>query len=95
MKYSPCQFLRILRIPLLLISFVPAILAQDSMQRWQSFDFATTTLKPADITKVPLEDLKLMRGIVFGHHGRVFKDAEIKTYLEAQDWYKANADFNN
>jgi hypothetical protein len=32
---------------------------------------------------------------VFGRHGRVFKDAEIKTYLEAQDWYKANPDFKN
>ncbi|MGH9932489.1 MAG: YARHG domain-containing protein [Pyrinomonadaceae bacterium] len=69
--------------------------AQDSMQRWQSFDFAKSALKPADIAKVPLDDLKLMRGIVFGRHGRVFKDAEIKVYLEAQDWYKANPDFNN
>ena len=69
--------------------------AQDSMQRWQSFDFATTALKPADIAKLPLEDLKLMRGIVFGRHGRVFKDAEIKSYLEAQDWFKPNPDFNN
>ena len=42
-----------------------------------------------------IEDLKLMRGIVFGRHGRVFKDAEIKTYLEAQDWYKANPDFKD
>lgn len=69
--------------------------AQDSMQRWQAFDFAKTTLKSTDIAKVPLEDLKLMRGIVFGRHGRIFKDAEIKTYLEAQDWYKANPDFSN
>jgi hypothetical protein len=69
--------------------------AQDSMQPWQSFDFATTALKSADVAKVPLEDLKLMRGIVFGRHGRVFKDAEIKIYLEAQDWYKPNPDFKN
>lgn len=69
--------------------------AQDSMVRWQSFDFAATALRPADIAKVPLEDLKLMRGIVFGRHGRIFKDAEIKIYLEAQDWYKPNPDFNN
>lgn len=69
--------------------------AQDTMQRWQSFDFATTALKSADIANVPLEDLKLMRGIVFGRHGRIFKDAEIKIYLEAQDWYKANPDFTN
>ena len=44
---------------------------------------------------MPLEDLKLMRGIVFGRHGRIFKDAEIRTYLEAQDWYKPNPDFQN
>jgi hypothetical protein len=44
---------------------------------------------------LPLEDLKVLRGIVFGRHGRIFKDAEIKVYLEATSWYKANPDFNN
>jgi len=78
-----------------LIITASIIHAQDSMQRWQSFDFAKTSLKAADIAGVPLDDLKLMRGIVFGRHGRIFKDAEIRTYLEAQDWYKANADFQN
>ncbi|HEV7473796.1 MAG TPA: YARHG domain-containing protein [Pyrinomonadaceae bacterium] len=69
--------------------------APDSMERWQNFDFAKTVLKPADLAGVALDDLKLMRGIVFGRHGRVFKDAEIRTYLEAQDWFKANPDFQN
>jgi len=69
--------------------------AQDSMQRWQSFDFSKSVLKAADIANLPLEDLKLLRGIVFGRHGRIFKDADIRVYLEAQDWYKANPDFNN
>ncbi len=69
--------------------------AQDSMARWQNFDFAKTALRNSDIARVSLEDLKLMRGIVFGRHGRVFKDAEIRVYLEAQDWYKPRSDFNN
>ncbi|MEP6742921.1 MAG: YARHG domain-containing protein [bacterium] len=69
--------------------------AQDGMERWQNFDFAKTSLKSADIASLPLEDLTLMRGIVFGRHGRVFKDAAIRTYLEAQDWYKPKADFQN
>jgi hypothetical protein len=69
--------------------------AQDSMERWQSFDFAKSSLKSADVATVPLEDLTLMRGIVFGRHGRVFKDATIKTYLAAQHWYKPNPDFDN
>ena len=83
-------------IPFLLLFLVGiSAQAQDSMQRWQSFDFANSALKPADLANVPLEDLTLMRGIVFGRHGRVFKDATIRTYLVAQDWYKANPDFKN
>jgi hypothetical protein len=36
-----------------------------------------------------------LRGIIFGRHGRVFKDNEIKVYLEEQSWYKPNPDFKN
>ena len=95
MKHFPRVRFSFLLFAFLLIAGSFSVQAQDSMQRWQSFDFANSALKPADIAKVPLEDLKLMRGIVFGRHGRIFKDAEIKSYLEAQDWFKANPDFNN
>ncbi len=94
MKGSPGTRFALL-FAFLFISSISIVRAQDSMQRWQNFDFAQTALKPADIATVPLEDLKLMRGIVFGRHGRVFKDAEIRIFLEAQDWYKANPDFQN
>ena len=69
--------------------------AQDSMDVWKDYDFAKTAIKPTQLQSVPLEDLKLLRGLVFGRHGRVFKDAEIKTYLEAQSWFKSNPDFKN
>lgn len=82
-------------IALLLSGGLYSVQAQDGMERWQSFDFAKSVLKPADVASVPLENLKLMRGIVFGRHGRLFKDAEIKVYLEAQDWFKPTTDFNN
>lgn len=95
MKHFPHLRFSLFFFAALLVSGSSSAQAQDSMQRWQSFDFATSALKSADIAKVPLEDLKLMRGIVFGRHGRIFKDAEIKTYLGAQDWYKANPDFKN
>ncbi len=36
-----------------------------------------------------------MRGIVFGRHGRIFKDAEIRIFLEAQSWYKPHPGFQN
>ena len=80
---------------ILLIGVGQTALAQDSMERWQKFDFAKTSLKASDLSGVPLEDLTLMRGIVFGRHGRVFKNASIRTYLEAQDWYKPDPDFQN
>lgn len=95
MKCYPRFRFALLFAPLILAGALSVVHAQDSMQRWQNFDFAKKSLKSADIANVPLEDLKLMRGIVFGRHGRVFKDAEIRIYLEAQDWYKANPDFQN
>lgn len=81
-------------VPLLLLTAFSAQ-AQDGMERWQNFDFGTTALKPADLAQVGIDELKLMRGLVFGRHGRVFKDAEIRTYLEAQDWFKPKPDFQN
>jgi len=76
-----------------LVSF--SVQAQDPMDAWKDFDFAKTAIKPTQIQPLALEDLKLLRGIVFGRHGRVFKDAEIKTYLEAQPWFKPSSDFTN
>ncbi len=94
MNYFPRRF-HVLVLAILVVLTSATARAQDSMERWQNFDFAKSALKSADVAKVPLEDLTLMRGIVFGRHGRVFKDATIKTYLEAQDWYKPNPDFQN
>jgi len=72
-----------------------AVQAQDPMDAWKDFDFAKTAINPIQIRPLALEDLKLLRGIVFGRHGRVFKDADIKAYLEAQPWFKPSSDFTN
>jgi hypothetical protein len=92
-KYSlfPYAFLSCVLLALIFVSTN----AQDSLERWKAFDFSTTHVTSAQIQSMPLEDLKMLRGIVFGRHGRVFKDAEIKTYLEAQPWYKPDPDFKN
>jgi hypothetical protein len=94
MKYPQLR-LSLVVLAALLVAGSLNVQAQDSMQRWQNFDFSKSALKAADVAKLPLEDLKLLRGIVFGRHGRVFKDADIRVYLEAQSWYKANPEFNN
>jgi hypothetical protein len=69
--------------------------AQDPFDAWKNIDFSKTALKQAQVQALAIEDLKLLRGIVFGRHGRIFKDAEIKAYLESQSWYKANTEFSN
>src|SRR5688500_4039828 len=95
MKYPPSILSRIPYSLLALLILSIPLAAQDSMQRWRTFDFSKTALRQAEVNAVPLDELKLLRGIVFGRHGRIFKDAEIRVYLEAQDWYKANPAFNN
>src|ERR1044071_197345 len=74
------------------------VFAQDTdatMDGLKELDFSKTSLKQGQVQKLSPEDLKLLRGIIFGRHGRVFKDNDIKVYLEEQSWYKPNPDFKN
>jgi len=82
----------------LLLAASSVTLAQDNypeMKQWESFDFASKRISPADVKNVVPEQLKLMRGVVFGKHGRIFKDWEIKTYLQSRAWYKPDPNFSN
>ncbi|MGH9880214.1 MAG: YARHG domain-containing protein, partial [Pyrinomonadaceae bacterium] len=80
---------------LLVICWPVAVRAQERMQKWESFDFTATALKRTDISSLELYDLKLLRGIIFGRHGRAFKDAEIRLYLQERPWYKPDTGFQN
>lgn len=81
---------------LLLLSFMSiTAAAQDTMDTLKEFEFSKTSIKQAQAQKLEMYDLKLLRGIIFGRHGRVFKDSEIKLYLEEQPWYEPNSDFKN
>ena len=96
---SPVRIIRTV-LPLLVIVFTAsfAAYAQDeyaAVSKWESFDFADKTITTADINPLALEDLKLVRGIVFGKHGRVFKDFDINRYLTSRSWYKADPNFDN
>src|SRR5882762_9438944 len=82
-------------IALVLVAVAVTANAQDNLQAWEDYDFAKQSIKPAQVTDLSLDDLKFLRGIVFGKHGRIFKDAEIKSYLEGQPWYKPDAGFQN
>jgi len=69
--------------------------AQDTVDSLKDLDFSKTSLKQAQVQKMGMYDLKLLRGVIFGRHGRVFKDGEITGYLQDQSWYKPNPDFKN
>jgi hypothetical protein len=65
------------------------------LRDWENFDFAKQAIQPAQIKRLSLEDLKLLRGLVFGRHGRIFKDPEIRNYLRERPWYRPDPEFRN
>jgi hypothetical protein len=88
---NPRHFFLLALIALLSVN----VFAQDMLDPLRDLDFSKTSLKQNQIQKLEMYELKLLRGIIFGRHGRVFKDNEIKIYLEEQPWYRANPDFKN
>jgi hypothetical protein len=95
---SPFTFYRAFLPLLLLLSIAIVAQAQDeyaSVKKWESYNFGAQTIAPADISGLEIYDLKLVRGIVFGKHGRVFKDPDIRRFLESRTWYKADSNFQN
>lgn len=69
--------------------------AQDPMDAWKDYNFRNNAIKQAQVQKLELYELKLIRGLVFGRHGRVFKDGEISAFLKDQSWYKPDPEFKN
>jgi len=75
--------------------------------RWKEFnkynfdkmDFAKVRLTKAKVASLKeddnADDFALLRGVVFGKHGRIFKERSIQEYLAKQPWYKANPNFSN
>jgi len=95
---SPFTVYRAFLPLLLLLSMAIAAQAQDeyaSVKKWESHNFGATTITPADLRPLEIYDLKLVRGIVFGKHGRVFKDPDIRRFLESRTWYKVDSNFQN
>lgn len=66
---------------------------------FQSFNFAKTRLTRSRIAKLKedenADDFALLRGVVFGKRGRIFKEHSIQDFLDKQPWYKPNKNFTN
>jgi hypothetical protein len=67
----------------------------DAFKKLEAVDFSKQALKRGRLSELELSDLKLLRGVVFGRHGRVFKDRDIQGYLKDQSWYKPDPNFSN
>src|SRR6202158_3243946 len=97
---SPLSFARfsLSLLLLVLLSAVSVASAQDQyavVKDWESFNLAGRTIAPAATGAVSVDVLQLVRGIVFDKHGRVFKDPEIRRFLDSRTWYKAAPGFDN
>lgn len=79
----------------ILVASPAAAQNQDTLSRWERFDFARQSVSLEELKDLYLDDLKFLRGIIFGRHGRVFKDADIQNYLKERKWYKPNPAFQN
>src|SRR5207237_9413073 len=70
-----------------------------SKNNFDKFNFAKARLTKTSIANLKedenADDFALLRGVVFGKHGRIFKERSMQDYLEKQAWYKANPKFSN
>ena len=66
---------------------------------WDEFDFAKKKITKVQLDKLKsdgvVDELALLRGVVFGKRGRIFKERSIQDFLEKQTWYKPKANFTN
>jgi hypothetical protein len=67
----------------------------DAFKKLEAIDYAKQKVTRGQLKDTDLWSLKLLRGVVFGRHGRIFKDRDIQAYLKEQAWYKPNPDFSN
>ncbi len=63
-----------------------------SKKGWEKFDFTKKKLTKTQLAKLSsdgvVDELALLRGIVFGKRGREFKERSIQNFLKTQTWYK-------
>ncbi|WP_025229678.1 YARHG domain-containing protein [Fimbriimonas ginsengisoli] len=92
----------------LFLFVVPCAFAQDpypALHRLESFDFKNRLLTKADLDRLNKEDnpmgddevasIVLLRGVVFGKHGRIFHEPKIQDFLKKRPWYRPDPKFSN
>jgi hypothetical protein len=86
---------RLLITAALVLIAASAVFAQktDRLAEWETFDFTKQVATQEQLKQLSMEELKLVRGIVFGKHGRVFDERFIQDWLKKRPWYKPSAKY--
>jgi hypothetical protein len=80
----------------MLLTGVAPIGSAQALTAWERFDFAHRRVDSAQIATLSLAELRSLRGIVFGKHGRPFPDEpDVQAYLKTRAWYRPDAAFSN
>lgn len=96
MSNTKSKLKRTLAALALVLLVAPVCAAQDdALAKLEPVDFSKVSLKREQLKDMEEWDLKMLRGLVFGRHGRVFKDRDIQAYLKDRPWYKPDANFTN
>src|SRR4051794_10947236 len=66
---------------------------------FEKINYAKVRLTQSRVAKLKadgdVDQIALLRGVVFGKRGRMFKERSIQDYLDKQTWYKPNKAFSN
>jgi hypothetical protein len=63
---------------------------------WETRDYAKGRITAADVAGLSDQELRYVRGIIFGRHGRIFgADRDIDAYLRARSWYTPRKEYAN
>ncbi len=68
---------------------------QTPLEKAEALDFSKKVVTREQLKELDLWDLRMLRGVVFGRHGRIFKDRDIQSYLKDKAWYKPEPNFSN
>ena len=94
---SPRVALAAMVIGAVLVGAVPSR-AQPHLTSFDSLltlDYTRDRLDLNTLRALRPDYLPLLRGVVFGRHGRVFRNEDIQEWLESQDWYHPDSAFTN
>ena len=70
--------------------------SSQALAAWERVDFANRRIDSAQLAGLSLAELRSLRGIVFGKHGRPFpEEPDVQTYLKARPWYRPDTAFSN